>query len=124
MRGRLLTAGAVAAGLVGVATTPAVAAQPEPFEITCNGVTHTITSGNGEWAVGQSVDKDFHGIPYAFSFTGFDESGNVLFQESIQKGGNAHQNQDRKATCTFNDTFEEEGQMFFVEGVVEVILRP
>ncbi len=100
---------------------PAGAAQPEPFEITCGGVDYTITSGNGKWSVGSDTQSSTHFIPKAFTFTATDAQGNVVFSESIEKKG--HRNQET-ITCTFEDTFEEDGQTLTFSGTATVVQRP
>lgn len=115
---------AIAVAVLGIGAGTAAAAPPEPFTVECNGVTYEITAPNGRWAAAQSVDRSTHFIPYAFNFTVTDQAGNILFQESETKGGKAHQNQDGKLTCTFSETFEENGQVLTFSGIAEVIQRP
>lgn len=118
---RRLVAGAAIAGMALIMAALPAAAEKEPFQATCNGVTYTLTSGNGEWAAAQSVDHRTHFIPKAFTFTVVDENGNVVFQESVSKKG--HRNQET-VTCTFSDTFTEDGQTFTFSGTATVVQRP
>lgn len=113
-------AGTVAVGLGGLAA-PAGSAEKEAFPIVCEGVTYTITTGNGNWAVGKDTQSSTHFIPSAFTFRVTDQAGNVVFQESIRKKG--HRNQ-KKITCTFSDTFTEDGQTFHFTGTATVVKKP
>jgi hypothetical protein len=121
---KVLGAGLLSLGLLGAMTGTAAAAPPEPFELTCNGVTYVITSAAGQWAVGSVVDSSTHFIPYAIDFVVTDAAGNVVFEDTLTKGGKAHQNQGPTQSCMFSDTFEEDGQVLTVSGTVQVIVRP
>jgi hypothetical protein len=102
-----------------VVAAPASAAK-EPFEVSCNGVEYTLTSGNGKWAVGKDTESNTHFIPVAFTFTARDSAGNV-FTDSVEKKG--HRNQE-KITCTFEGTFTEDGETFTFEGSAVVVQKP
>lgn len=109
------TVGALAA--VGSVAGPVAAEKPEPFPVECGGVAYTITSGNGKWSVGSDTDSSTHFIPKAFTFTVTDQSGDVVFSESIEKKG--HRNQET-IVCTFSG--QEDGLTF--SGTATVVKRP
>ena len=110
----------VLAGAAALAA-PAGAAKPEPFVVTCGGVEYPITSGNGKWSVGSDTESSRHFIPKAFSFTVTDEDGKTVFSDSIEKKG--HRNQET-ITCTFGETFVEDGQTLTFSGTATVVQRP
>ena len=104
-----------------IAAAPASAAK-EPYDVNCEGITYTLTSGNGKWAVGKDTESNTHFIPVAFTFTVRDpDTGEVLFSDSEEKKG--HRNQE-KITCTFGDTFTEDGETFIFEGSAVVVQKP
>lgn len=119
MRRLIAGGGVVAAGLGGLAV-PA-AAEKEAFPIVCGGVEYTITSGNGNWAVGKDTKSSTHFIPLAFTFTVRDSDGTVVFHETLRKKG--HRNQEH-ITCTFSDTFTDNGQTFKFSGTAVVVKKP
>lgn len=115
--GRFALGAIGALATVGSLAGPAAAAKPEPFPVECEGVTYTITSGNGKWSVGSDTSSSTHFIPKAFTFTLTDQSGNVVFSESIEKNG--HRNQET-IVCTFSG--QEDG--FTFSGTATVVKRP
>lgn len=117
---RLVAAGGVIATGLGGLAAPA-AAEKDAFTVVCGGVEYTITSGNGKWAVGKDTESSTHFIPSAFTFTVKDAGGDVVFQDSIQKRG--HRNQEQ-ITCTFGDTFMENGETFTFSGTATVVKKP
>jgi hypothetical protein len=56
--------------------------------------------------------------PYAIDF------GNVVFEDTLTKGGEGAPNQAPTQSCTFSDTFEGDGQVLTVSGTVQAIVRP
>jgi hypothetical protein len=117
---KVLGAGVLSLGLLGAMTGTAAAAPPEPFDLTCNGVTFQITTANASWSIGNVVDSSTHFIPYAFEFVVTDAAGNVVATETLTKGGNAHQNQVTE-TCTFALPGEDG---VTINGTAQVIRRP
>ncbi len=114
-----LMAGLVLSAVVLVTAPGTAFGKPEPFQVSCEGVTYTITSGNGEWAVGSDVSSSTHFIPKSFTFTVTDAEGKVLFSESITKKG--HRNQPT-VTCTFGETDPGTGETF--SGSATVVKKP
>ena len=115
---------AITLAVVGALAVPAHAAKggnKETFQVTCGGVVHTITSANGKWAAGVDTASSTHFIPAVFHFVVTDESGAVVFTETQTKRG--HHNQE-KVTCTFEETFTENGETLTFSGMATVVRRP
>jgi hypothetical protein len=111
--------------LLGVSMAPAYADPPniEPFPITCNGVTYTVvTPGQGNWTPALVTTSNQVLIPFSFHITVTNvATGEVVFEEEVSK---AAASRAATTTCTFGETFTEDGQTFVFEGVVEVLLTP
>jgi hypothetical protein len=111
--------------LLGVSMAPAYADPPniEPFPITCGGVTYTVvTPGQGNWTPALVTTSNQVLIPFSFDITVTNvATGEVVFEEEVSKPAASRA---ATTTCTFTDTFTEDGQTFVVEGVVEVLLTP
>jgi hypothetical protein len=111
--------------LLGVSMAPAYADPPniEPFPITCNGVTYTVvTPGQGNWTPALVTTSNQVLIPFSFHITVTNvATGEVVFEEEVSK---AAASRAATTTCTFGETFIEDGQTFVFEGVVEVLLTP
>jgi hypothetical protein len=111
--------------LLGVSMAPAYADPPniEPFPITCNGVTYTVvTPGQGNWTPALVTTSNQVLIPLSFHITVTNvATGEVVFEEEVSK---AAASRAATTTCTFGETFTEDGQTFVFEGVVEVLLTP
>jgi hypothetical protein len=111
--------------LLGVLAAPAYADPPniEPFPITCNGVTYTVvTPGQGNWTPALVTTSNQVLIPFSFHITVTNvATGEVVFEEEVSK---AAASRAATTTCTFGETFTEDGQTFVFEGVVEVLLTP
>ena len=111
--------------LLGVSMAPAYADPPniEPFPITCDGVTYTVvTPGQGNWTPALVTTSNQVLIPFSFHITVTNvATGEVVLEEEVSKAAASHA---ATTTCTFGDTFTEDGQTFVFEGVVEVLLTP
>jgi hypothetical protein len=111
--------------LLGVSMAPAYADPPniEPFPITCDGVTYTVvTPGQGNWTPALVTTSNQVLIPFSFHITVTNvATGEVVFEEEVSK---AAASRAATTTCTFGETFTEDGQTFVFEGVVEVLLTP
>jgi hypothetical protein len=111
--------------LLGVLAAPAYADPPniEPFPITCDGVTYTVvTPGQGNWTPALVTTSNQVLIPFSFHITVTNvATGEVVFEEEVSK---AAASRAATTTCTFGETFTEDGQTFVFEGVVEVLLTP
>jgi hypothetical protein len=114
--------------LLGVAMAPAHADPTnapniEPFQITCAGATYTVvTPGQGNWTPALVTTSNQVLIPFSFHLTVTNvATGEVVFEEESSK---AAASRAATTTCTFGETFTEDGQTFVFEGVVEVLLTP
>ena len=111
--------------LLGVSMAPAYADPPniEPFPITCDGATYTVvTPGQGNWTPALVTTSNQVLIPFSFDITVTNvATGEVVFEEEVSKPAASRA---ATTTCTFGETFTEDGQTFVFEGVVEVLLTP
>ena len=111
--------------LLGVLAAPAYADPPniEPFPITCDGTTYTVvTPGQGNWTPALVTTSNQVLIPLSFHITLTNvTTGEVVFEDEVSKAAASHA---ATTTCTFGETFTEDGQTFVFEGVVEVLLTP
>src|SRR5918994_4898474 len=103
--------------LLGVLAAPAYADPPniEPFPITCDGVTYTVvTPGQGNWTPALVTTSNQVLIPFSFHITVTNvATGEVVFEEEVSK---AAASRAATTTCTFGETFTEDGQTFVFEG--------
>jgi hypothetical protein len=122
---RWVATAAMLLALLGVLAAPAYADPPniEPFPITCDGVTYTVvTPGQGNWTPALVTTSNQVLIPFSFHITVTNvTTGEVVLEEEVSKAAASHA---ATTTCTFGDTFTEDGQTFVFEGVVEVLLTP
>jgi hypothetical protein len=122
---RWVATAAMLLALLGVLAAPAYADPPniEPFPITCDGVTYTVvTPGQGNWTPALVTTSNQVLIPFSFHITVTNvATGEVVFEEEVSK---AAASRAATTTCTFGETFTEDGQTFVFEGVVEVLLTP
>jgi hypothetical protein len=126
---RWVATAAMVLALLGVAMAPAHADPinapfAEPFEITCeDGATYTVVvAGRGLWPPALVTTSNQVLIPFSFDTTVTNvATGEVVFEEEISR-----EPADRVATttCTFGDTFTEDGVTFEFVGVVEVLSQP
>ena len=111
--------------LLGVLAAPAYAdpTNIEPFPIACAGVAYTVvTPGQGNWTPALVTTSNQVLIPFSFHITVTNvATGEVVLEEEVSKAAASHA---ATTTCTFGDTFTEDGQTFIFEGVVEVLLTP
>jgi hypothetical protein len=106
---------------------PTNAPNAETIEITCdNGESYTVVvNGNGSFTPGHIVAGEGRVlIPVAFTVEATDGDGNVIFSESIAKKGQMKGLVDDLFTCTFGETFEENGETFTFTGTVTVFSAP
>ena len=125
---RWVATAAMALALLGVSMAPAYADPPniEPFPITCDGTTYTVVvvgrSERAMWTPALVTTSNQVLIPFSFQFTLTNlTTGDIVFQETVSR-----EPADRTATttCTFGETFTEDGVTFEFEGVVEVLSQP
>jgi hypothetical protein len=126
---RWVATAAMVLALLGVAMAPAHADPinapfAEPFDITCeDGATYTVVvAGRGLWPPALVTTSNQVLIPFSFDTTVTNvATGEVVFEEEISR-----EPADRVATttCTFGDTFTEDGVTFEFVGVVEVLSQP
>jgi hypothetical protein len=124
----------IALGLLAVMASPAAAApinapSAGSFNLTCaNGVVYTIvTNGNGAFTPGHILDAEGKTlIPVAFHFVGVNESGAVLFDESIAKPGQMNGLSGDLLDCTFSETETdpETGEILTINGTVTLFVAP
>jgi len=125
----LLSIMLVALFSVGVASAaPTKSPNAETFDLACdNGETYTlVVNGNGDYTPGHIISGDGRNlIPVAFTFEATDANGDVLFSESIAKKGQMQGLTGDLFTCTFSETFVEDGQTntFVVTVTVFVVPR-
>src|SRR5215218_9479570 len=119
---------AMVLALLGVSMAPAHAdpinaPNVEPFQITCAGATFTVvTPGRGNWTPALVTTSNQVLIPLSFDITVTNvATGEVVFEEEVSKAAASHV---ATTTCTFGETFTEDGQTFVFEGTVEVLLTP
>jgi hypothetical protein len=125
---RWVATAAMVLGLLGIYMAPAHAdpinaPNVEPFEITCDGTTYTVVvAGRGLWTPALVTTSNQVLIPFSFDITVTNvATGEVVFEEEVSK-----EPADRVATttCSFTQTFTEDGETFQVVGVVEVLSQP
>jgi hypothetical protein len=122
---------AMVLALLGVSMAPAHAdpinaPNVEPFQITCAGATFTVVvpgaTGQGQWTPALVTTSNQVLIPLSFHITVTNvATGEVVFEEEVSKAAASHV---ATTTCTFGETFTEDGQTFVFEGTVEVLLTP
>ena len=125
---RWVATAAMVLALLGISMAPAHADPPniEPFPITCDGTTYTavvvVESERVMWPPALVTTSNQVFIPFSFEFTLTNlTTGDIVFQESVSR-----EPAERVATttCTFGETFTEDGVTFEFEGVVEVLSQP
>ena len=130
---RWVATAAIVLGLLGVAMAPAHADPinapwAEPFDITCeDGATYTVVvvpgaRGPVDWTPALVTTSNQVLIPFSFQFTLTNlTTGEVVMEEEISR-----EPADRVATttCTFGETFTEDGVTFEFVGVVEELSQP
>ena len=127
---RWVATAAMVLALLGVAMAPAHADPTNApnsltFTITCNGTTYTVVGavGRGPWQPAFVTTSNQVLIPFSFQFTvtNLTTGEVVVVEEPFSK-----EPADRTATttCTFTDTFTEDGVTFEVVGVVEELSQP
>jgi hypothetical protein len=127
---RWMATAAIVLGLLGVAMAPAYADPTNTpnagsFTITCDdGTTYTVVAvpAQGQWPPALVTTSNQVLIPFSFeeTFTNL-TTGEVLFQETRSK---EPAEATATTTCTFGETFTEDGQTFQFVGVVEVLSQP
>jgi len=127
---RWVATAAMVLALLGVAMAPAHADPINapnvvgPFDITCDGATYTVVSvpAQGQWPPALVTTSNQVLIPFSFHFTLTNvATGEVVSEEEFSK---AAATRAATTTCTFGETFTEDGQTFEFVGVVEVLLTP
>jgi hypothetical protein len=114
-------------GLLGISMAPAYAdpTNTEPFTITCDGTTYTavvvLENEHVMWPPALVTTSNQVLIPFSFEFTLTNLATGETQQESVSK-----EPAERVATttCTFGETFTEDGVTFEFVGVVEVLSQP
>jgi hypothetical protein len=110
---------AFAAGTAAAA--PLASPNAEVIALDCdNGEQYTIVvNGNGQWTPGHIIEGGSGKlIPVAFSVQATDSAGNVLFSDFVTKQGKMKGVQGALVTCTFSDSFEEDGEVYTFSGTV------
>ena len=126
---RWVATAAMVLGLLGVYMAPAHAdpinaPNAEPIVLTCDGTTYTVVvvPGVGMWTPALVTTSNQVLIPLSFHITLTNvTTGEVVFEDEVSK---AAASRAATTTCTFGETFTEDGQTFVFEGVVEVLLTP
>jgi len=126
---RWVVTAAMVLGLLGVYMAPAYAdptnaPNVEPFDITCDGATYTVVvvPGRGMWTPALVTTSNQVLIPFSFDTTVTNlTTGDIVFQETVSKAPAEHV---ATTTCSFQQTFTEDGETFQVVGVVEVLSQP
>jgi hypothetical protein len=123
-----------ALGLLAVMASPAAAApinapSAELVDLTCaNGATYAIVAnGNGLFSPGHILDAEGRNlIPVAFHFVVVNESGAVLFDESIAKPGQMTGLSGDLLDCTFTETEidPETDETVTITGTVTLFVTP
>jgi hypothetical protein len=126
---RWVATAAMVLGLLGISMAPAYAdpTNTEPFLITCeDGATYTavvvVESEHVMWPPALVTTSNQVLIPFSFEFTLTNlATGQIVSQESVSR-----EPAERVATttCTFGETFTEDGVTFEFVGVVEVLSQP
>ena len=132
--GRLASVLAIAASSAAlmVATAPAApvnAPNAQEFTLDCGtaGTLVVVVNGNGAFTPGHLVDGPGVGIPVAFGEATIvvrDAEGNVIdtIVEPPLTKGRARARGRERVTCTFTDTFTEDGVTVTISGSVTAIL--
>jgi hypothetical protein len=125
---RWVATAAMVIGLLGVLMAPAHAdpinaPRVEPFPITCDGTTYTVVvPGLGMWTPALVTTSNQVLIPLSFHITVTNvATGEVVFEDEVSK---AAASRVATTTCTFGETFTEDGVTFEFAGVVEVLSQP
>ena len=105
------------------------AKKAELVDLTCaNGATYAIVAnGNGLFSPGHILDAEGQNlIPVAFHFVGVNESGGVLFDETIAKPGQINGLSGDLLDCTFTETETdpETGETVTITGTVTLFVTP
>jgi hypothetical protein len=125
---RWVATAAMVLGLLGISMAPAYAdpRNTEPFTITCDGTTYTavvvIENEHVMWPPALVTTSNQVLIPFSFEFTLTNlATGDIVSQESVSR-----EPAERVATttCTFGETFAQDGVTFEFVGVVEVLSQP
>jgi hypothetical protein len=129
---RLVTLGAVialltllSAGVVSAA--PTNAAKGQVLDLVCdNGHTYMIAvNGNGDFSPGHIIDGGTGNlIPVSFELVWTDEQGSVIGSDAFSKPGVKNGVNGDLIACTFEETFEDQGQTYTVSGTVIGFLTP
>jgi hypothetical protein len=122
---------AMVLGLLGVAMAqahadPINAPFVEPFDITCDGTTYTVVvvpGGRGApWPPALVTTSNQVLIQFSFHITVTNlATGEVVFEQEASR-----EPAERVATttCSFQETFTEDGETFQLVGVVEELSQP
>ena len=126
---RWVATAAMVLGLLGISMAPAYAdpinpPNAIPLDITCDGTTYTavIVPANGRWTPALVTTSNQVLVPVSFEFTLTNlATGDIVSQESVSR-----EPAERVATttCTFGETFTEDGVTFEFVGVVQVLSQP
>ena len=126
---RWVATAAMVLGLLGVYMAPAYAdptnaPSVEPIVLTCDDTAYTVVvvPGLGMWTPALVTTSNQVLIPFSFQFTLTNlTTGEVVMEEEISR-----EPADRVATttCTFGETFTEDGVTFEFVGVAEVVSPP
>jgi hypothetical protein len=124
---RWVATAAMVLALLGISMAPAYADPPniEPFTITCDGTTYTavvvVESEHVMWPPALVTTSNQVLIPFSFEFTLTNLATGETERESVSR-----EPAERVATttCTFGETFTEDGVTFEFVGVVEVLSQP
>ena len=119
----------VSAAVGTVGADPVKAKNAQLIEVTCGGQTFTVVvNGRGQFTPGHIIGSTGNLIPQSFTFTviATNARGEVLFSgtATVAKGGQRRGLQDRLITCTFGQTFTEDGITFAVSGTVTGFITP
>jgi hypothetical protein len=124
---RLVAVLAGSASAAALVAAPAMAApvkspQAETIQVSCpSGPVAVVPApGNGNWTPGFIVGTHQLLIPYRFVFTVTDASGTVIESETDAKSAPIPAS---AITCTFGETFTEDGQTFTFTGTVTGVVR-
>ena len=124
----------VALGFIGLLATPVGAAptnapNADLIDLSCaNGATYTIVANSsGAFSPGHIVDGEGNVlIPVAFHFVGVDESGAVVFDDTLAKPGRMTGLSGDLLECTFTetDTNPDTGETVTINGTVTLFVTP
>jgi len=126
---RWVATAAMVLALLGVAMAPAYADPTNApnvgsFSITCDGTTYTVVAvpAQGGWPPALVTTSNQVLIPFSFEETLTNlTTGEIVFQETRSK---EPAEATATTTCTFGDTFTEDGVTFQFVGVAEVLSQP